>query len=156
MICHSGRLKIAHYHGDNGCFTDHGFVKHCHKQRQSISSCGVNAHFQNGLAKCKIRDLQEHTHTALLYVNQMAGDGYGGFVAICHAPLQPCYQLYSTIGHYPLSSQTIFRHICGTKAMTLSCLSLSDIYLGQYTTVRPRHVQKEVEGTSWSVFRALT
>ena len=107
---------------------------------------------------CKMQDQGSagHTHTALLYAQQMAGDGHGAFVAICHAPLQPCYQLYSTIGHYPFSSQTIFRHICGTKAMTLSCLWLSDIYLGQYTTVWPRHVQKEVEGTSWSVFGALT
>ena len=35
--------------------------------QKSISYCGMNTHFQNGLAECKIRDMQEHTLTALLY-----------------------------------------------------------------------------------------
>ena len=60
-------VKITHYHADNGQFTDHGFVKHCPEEKQSISYCSINAHFQNGLAKPKIHDLQKHTWTALLY-----------------------------------------------------------------------------------------
>ena len=56
-------MTVRHYHADNGRFADHGFVNHVIKNRQSISYCGVNAHFQNGMAEKRIRDLQEQTTT---------------------------------------------------------------------------------------------
>jgi hypothetical protein len=34
---------------------------------QTISFCGVNAHFQNGIAEKMIRDLQESTRKQLLH-----------------------------------------------------------------------------------------
>ncbi|KAL7575276.1 hypothetical protein ACA910_001801 [Epithemia clementina (nom. ined.)] len=61
------RVTIKHYHADNGRFADNGFIQHCAMNKQSISYCGVNAHFQNGITEKRIRDLQEATRTALLY-----------------------------------------------------------------------------------------
>ena len=52
-------VKIKHYHADNGRFADNAFIKDCQANRQSLSYCGMNAHFQNGIAECRIRDLQE-------------------------------------------------------------------------------------------------
>ena len=60
-------VKIIHYHADNGWFADNTFIQDCQASRQSISYCGVNAHFQNGIAERRIRDLQERTRTSMLY-----------------------------------------------------------------------------------------
>jgi hypothetical protein len=37
------------------------------QKQQTISFCGVNAHFQNGIAEKRIRDLQEHARTMMLH-----------------------------------------------------------------------------------------
>ena len=60
-------VKILHYHADNGRFADNAFIVDCNVQRQSLSDCGVNAHFQNGIAERHIRDLQEQARTSMLY-----------------------------------------------------------------------------------------
>ena len=44
-------VKIIHYHADNGRFADNAFIADCKAQRQGLSYCGVNAHFQNGIAE---------------------------------------------------------------------------------------------------------
>ena len=44
-------VKILHYHANNGRFADNAFISDCNAQRQSLSYCGVNAHFQNGIAE---------------------------------------------------------------------------------------------------------
>ena len=60
-------VRILHYHADNGRFADNAFVNDCKTQGQGLSYCGVNAHFQNGIAERQIRDLQEQTRTSMLY-----------------------------------------------------------------------------------------
>ena len=60
-------VKILHYHADNGRFADNAFINDCKTQSQGLSYCGVNAHFQNGVAERRIRDLQEQTRTSMLY-----------------------------------------------------------------------------------------
>ena len=60
-------VKIIHYHADNGHFADNAIIADCKAQRQGLSYCGVNAHFQNGIAERRIRDLQEQTRTSMLY-----------------------------------------------------------------------------------------
>jgi hypothetical protein len=52
-------VRIQHYHADNGRFADNGFMNAVKQQQQTISFCGVNAHFQNVIAEKRIRDLQE-------------------------------------------------------------------------------------------------
>ncbi len=60
-------VKIQHYHADNGRFADKAFVEAVAKERQTISYCGVNAHFQNGIAEKRIRDIQEAARTSILH-----------------------------------------------------------------------------------------
>ena len=60
-------VKITHYRADNSRFTDNAFITDCKAQRQGLSYCGVNPHFQNGTAERRIRDLQEQTRTSMLY-----------------------------------------------------------------------------------------
>ena len=60
-------VRVLHYHANNGRFADTLFLRDIDEQRQEISYCGVNAHFQNGVAEKRIRDLQDMTHTALLH-----------------------------------------------------------------------------------------
>ncbi|KAL7575399.1 hypothetical protein ACA910_007307 [Epithemia clementina (nom. ined.)] len=60
-------VRIQHYHCDNGRFADNGFITDCKLQGQRITYCGVNAHFQNGIAEKTIRDRQEQARTMLLF-----------------------------------------------------------------------------------------
>ena len=60
-------VKILHYHADIGRFADNAFINDCKTQSQGLSYCGVNAHFPNGVAERRIRDLQEQTRTSMLY-----------------------------------------------------------------------------------------
>ena len=43
-------VKIKHYHCDNGRFSDNAFKQSCEQSGQRLTFCGVNAHFQNGIA----------------------------------------------------------------------------------------------------------
>ena len=60
-------VAIRHYHADNGRFADNAFITDATKQGQTLSYCGVNAHFQNGIAEKRIRDLQEQARKQLLH-----------------------------------------------------------------------------------------
>ncbi len=44
-------VQIKHYHCNNGCFANTLFCAACDSQNQKLTFCGVNAHFQNGIAK---------------------------------------------------------------------------------------------------------
>ena len=58
---------VKHYHADNGRFADNAFIEACNQAGQTISYCGVNAHFQNGVAEKRIRDLQDQARTMMLH-----------------------------------------------------------------------------------------
>ena len=66
-FCSTHGVKVIHYHADNGRFADNAFLNDVRQQNQSVTYCGVNAHFQNGVAEKRIRDLQDHTRTAILH-----------------------------------------------------------------------------------------
>ena len=61
------RVKILHYHADNSRFADNGFIQACKDNNQGLTYCGVNTHFQNGMAEKWIRDLQDLARTMLLF-----------------------------------------------------------------------------------------
>ena len=67
QFAHDHGVKILHYHADNGRFADNGFIQACKDNNQGLTYCGVNAHFQNGVAEKRIRDLQEQARTMLLF-----------------------------------------------------------------------------------------
>jgi hypothetical protein len=60
-------VNIHHYHADNGIFAAKKWLAHTETQKQSITFCGVGAHFQNGVAKKHIQDLQELARTMMLH-----------------------------------------------------------------------------------------
>jgi len=60
-------VKILHYHCDNGRFQDNAFRQACHDEGQQLTFCGVNAHFQNGIAERSIRDLSEIARKQLFH-----------------------------------------------------------------------------------------
>ena len=65
------KVTIKHYCADNGRFANNGFIQACKLQNQRLTYCGVNAHFQNGIAEKQIRDLQEQARIMLLHaINQ--------------------------------------------------------------------------------------
>ncbi|KAL7484859.1 hypothetical protein ACHAW6_010465, partial [Cyclotella cf. meneghiniana] len=60
-------VRIRHYHCDNGRFADNAFKQHAEQQQQTLTFCGINAHFQNGIAERAIRDLTEAAWKQLLH-----------------------------------------------------------------------------------------
>ena len=63
-------VKIMHYHADNGRFADKAFLMDVAEKHQTISFCGVNAHFQNGRAEKRIRDLSDGARTDIIHAKQ--------------------------------------------------------------------------------------
>jgi hypothetical protein len=63
-------VKILYYHADNGVFADNKFKAHVASQNQTLTFCGVNADFQNGLAERRIRELTEHARTMLIHAQK--------------------------------------------------------------------------------------
>lgn len=57
-------VHVQHYHADNGIFADNQFCKAIKDAKQTLSFCGVNAHFQNGVAERRIRELQDSARYA--------------------------------------------------------------------------------------------
>jgi hypothetical protein len=63
-------VQIKHYHCDNGRFADSLFRAACNSQNQKLTFCGVNTHFQNGIAERAIQDLSESARKQLLHARQ--------------------------------------------------------------------------------------
>ena len=60
-------VRVQSYQADNGRFAEKAFVDHATSKGQAITYCGVNAHFQNGVAERRIRALQDSARTMLLH-----------------------------------------------------------------------------------------
>jgi hypothetical protein len=68
-------VKIQHYHADNGRFADKAFLKDFEDKGQTVSFCGVRAHFQNGIAERRISGFaRESTHNVNPRSKQMASN----------------------------------------------------------------------------------
>lgn len=63
-------IIIRHYHADNGAFAAKLFRDAVANEGQTMSFCGVNAHFQNALAERRIRELQETARTMLVHAHR--------------------------------------------------------------------------------------
>ena len=60
-------VDVKHYHADNGLFDTKVFKADIEDSQQTISFCGPNAHFQNGKAENRIKDITYNARTALLH-----------------------------------------------------------------------------------------
>ncbi|KAG7357919.1 integrase core domain containing protein [Nitzschia inconspicua] len=60
-------IRIQHYHADNGRFAENLWTDDIQKQGQTMSYCGVSAHWQNGIAEKRIKDLQDLARTQLIH-----------------------------------------------------------------------------------------
>jgi hypothetical protein len=63
-------VHILHYHCNNGRFADNAFKNGYSAKGQRLTFCGVNAHFQNGIAEKAIRDFQDSAQKQLLHARQ--------------------------------------------------------------------------------------
>jgi hypothetical protein len=66
----SNGVSVRHYHCDNGRFADNAWAELCDLKGQTISYCGVNAHFMNGIAERQIRELSKVARTSLIHAMQ--------------------------------------------------------------------------------------
>ena len=63
-------VTIHHYHADNGIFKTHLWADSCRTMHQALSFAGVGAHHQNGIAKRRIRELQDMARTMLIHAQR--------------------------------------------------------------------------------------
>jgi hypothetical protein len=63
-------VKILHYHADNGVFADNKLKAPVASQNQTLTFCGVNAHFQNGLAERHVQELTKHARTMIIHAQE--------------------------------------------------------------------------------------
>jgi hypothetical protein len=88
-------VRILHYHCDNGQFADNAWKQSCKASRQRLTFCGVNAHFQNGIAERAIWDLLESAHKQLLHAR-------AHWPAAVHFALRPYALCNATLLHNSL------------------------------------------------------
>ena len=50
-------IRVKKFHTDNGIFAEEGFKSDVSDNNQTISYCGVGAHFLNGIAEDSIKQL---------------------------------------------------------------------------------------------------
>jgi hypothetical protein len=60
-------IIVKNYHADNGRFVNNTWKDSLLEENQGLTYFGVNAHWQNGIAKRRIRDLKEQSHTMLIH-----------------------------------------------------------------------------------------
>jgi hypothetical protein len=70
MHAQSHGVRVEHYHADNGIFKAHAWVDACKQAGQGLTFAAVGAHQQNGIAKGRIRELQELARTMLIHANR--------------------------------------------------------------------------------------
>ena len=58
--------EVKHYHADNGTYACKGYKTAVHNNKQTLSYCGVGAHFQNGKAKNRIKLVSSAARTVLI------------------------------------------------------------------------------------------
>ena len=65
--CRKYDVIVENYHAGNGRFAGNLYVRDIQRKDQMISYCGVNTHWQNGIAERMIRTLRETARTQLLH-----------------------------------------------------------------------------------------
>ena len=60
-------IRVKKFYTDNGIFAGEGFMSDESNNNQTISYCGVGAHFQNGIAEAAIKKLTEKVMTMLIH-----------------------------------------------------------------------------------------
>ena len=63
-------VRVQAYHADNGIFKAKKWVEECRQRKQDLTFAGVNAHYQNGIAEQRIRELQETTRAMLIHASK--------------------------------------------------------------------------------------
>lgn len=61
------KVQVKSYQADNGRFAENKFMAAIKDSGQTITFCGVNAHFQNAVAERRIRTLQDQARTMLIH-----------------------------------------------------------------------------------------
>ena len=107
---------VQHYHCDNGHFADNAFIADCEQNKQHITYCEVNAHFQNDIAEWVIGDIQDQAWKELLHARVR-------WPEVMHVALWPHAFRYAAYTHNTVPYQDdghsrleLFAGIrCGTK-----------------------------------------
>ena len=61
------KVQVKSYQANNGRFAENKFMAAVKEAGQTITFCGVNAHFQNSVAERRIRTLQDQARTMLIH-----------------------------------------------------------------------------------------
>ena len=70
LLMRSLGIEVKAYHADNGVSRAHKWVSASAEQNQRLTFAGVNAHYQNGVAERRIREIQEMARTMMVHANR--------------------------------------------------------------------------------------
>ena len=60
-------IRVKKFHTDSGIFAEEGLKRDVSDNNQTISYCGVGAHFQNEISEAAIKQLTEKARTTLIH-----------------------------------------------------------------------------------------
>jgi len=91
-FCFNHGVQVKHYHMDNGIFASNAWKESCQTSNQGLTFAGVNAHYQNDIAKRCMGELQRMARTMLLHAQhrwpQVVSTNLGPY-ALCMANEAP-------------------------------------------------------------------
>ncbi len=73
-------VEVKAYHADNGRFAEKAWQQDAEAKGQRLTYTGVNAHFQNGRAEKRIRDLQDMGRTQLIHAHRRWSDAISPYL----------------------------------------------------------------------------
>ena len=137
-------VRIQHYHCNNGRFYDIAFKQACHDARQQLTFCGVNVHFQNGIAERSI-----HASRARLLA---AGSALFP-MAIC--PVQhrsPPQQPASAVGRH-IEARAFQLNLCWQQYEACAQFWLPSVCIAKRTSARQIFATMIISRTHWAQSR---
>ena len=75
-------IRVKKFHTDKGIFVEEGFKSYVSDNNQTMSYCGVGAHFHNRIANDAIKQLTEKTRTMLIHLKHQWPEVYTLLLAL--------------------------------------------------------------------------
>ena len=106
-------VKVRHYHTSNGRLAENAFMTAIPEEGQTISFCGVGAHYQNDKAEKRIWDLQERAGTSILHAKSKWPQAID--TSFWRYAIRLCNEVFNNLGRRREAPKTPFKNFSNTN-----------------------------------------